>query len=137
MCVCVYVCVCVWGGGGGEGAYLKNRDQIINVRTIRYASSADTQRRVSNVRTIKLELFGTTFNGTGNLSERRRRAWLGGLGACSPPPPRKFLNLKALNRHFQHSRADSCFKKVSKIDYFLRNFDKKSVVISCTVYMFS
>ena len=23
------VCVCVWGGGGG--AYLKNRDQIMNV----------------------------------------------------------------------------------------------------------
>ena len=63
------MCVCVGGGGGGGGegggAYLKNWDQIINVRTIRYASSADTQRRVSNVRTIKLELFGTTFNGTG------------------------------------------------------------------------
>ena len=28
------------------GAYLKNRVQIINVRTIRYASSADTQRSV-------------------------------------------------------------------------------------------
>ena len=34
-----------WGGGG---AYLKNRDQIINIRTIHYASSADIQRRVSN-----------------------------------------------------------------------------------------
>ena len=50
---------------------------------------------------------------------------LGGLRACSP---RKFSNLKALKRHFQHSQADSCVRKVSKIDlYFLLNFDKKSV----------
>ena len=36
MVLCMYrrvariLCVCVWGGGGG-GAYLKNRDQIMNV----------------------------------------------------------------------------------------------------------
>ena len=45
--------------------------------------------------------------------------------------PQKNLNLKALKGHFQHSQADSCVKKVPKIDYFLLNFDKTSVVIIC------
>ena len=67
------------------GAYLKNRDQIINVRTIGHASCADTQRRVFNLWTTKLKLFGTTFNGTGNFSERRRREALGGLGGTPTP----------------------------------------------------
>ena len=58
-------------GEGWVGAHLENRDQIINVRTIRYASSAaDIQRRVSNLQTIKLKLFGATFNGTGKFGER-------------------------------------------------------------------
>ena len=73
------------------------------------------------------------FNGTGNFCERRRREPLGGVGAC---PHRKFSNLKALKRNFQHSQADSCVKKVSKIDcYFLLSFDKKSVAISCIVFL--
>ena len=42
----------------------------------------------------------------------------GGLGACSP---RKFSNLKALKRYFQHSQADSCVKKVPKIDRYFQN----------------
>ena len=50
------------------------------------------------------------------------------LRAC---PSRKILNLKALKGHFQHSQSDSCVKKVPKIDYFLLNFDKTSVVIIC------
>ena len=54
---------------------------------IRYASSEDTLRRVSNPRAIKLKLFGTTFYDTGNFNKRPRREALGGLGACSP---RKF-----------------------------------------------
>ena len=50
-------------------------------------------------------------------------------------PPRKFSNLKALKRNFQHSQADSCVKTVPKSDrYFLLNFDKKSVVISCIIF---
>ena len=64
-----------------------------------------------------------TFNGTGNFCSRLRRKPLGGLGACSP---RKFSNLKAFISHFQHSQADTCVKKVPKIDrYFFLNFDKK------------
>ena len=118
----------IFRGGGGGGAYLKNRDQIINARTIRYASSADTQRRVSNLQTIKLKLFGTTFNGTRQFIERRKREALGWFGGM---PHRRILNLKALKGHFQHSQADSCVKKVPKIDYFLLNFDKTSVVIIC------
>ena len=41
-------------------------------------------------------------------------------GGSGGMPPRKFSNLKALKRHFQHSQANSCAKKVPKIDgYFL------------------
>ena len=54
------------------------------------------------------------------------------VGACSPT---KFSNVKALKRNFQHSQADSCVKKVPEIDrYFLLNFDKKNVVISCNIF---
>ena len=42
--------------------------------------------------------------------------------ACSP---RKFSNLKAQKRRFQHSQADSCVKDVAKIDHcFLPNLGK-------------
>ena len=59
------------------------------------------------------------------------RLW-GGVGAY---PPRKFSDLKALKRHFQHSQADSCVKKVPKMDYYFRlNFDKKSVISSCNIF---
>ena len=34
---------------GEGGAYVKNQDQIFNVGMIRYASSEDTQGRVSNL----------------------------------------------------------------------------------------
>ena len=51
---------------------------------IRYASSEDTLRRVSNPRAIKLKLFGTTFYDTGNFNKRRRREALGGLGHAPP-----------------------------------------------------
>ena len=50
---------------------------------IRYASSEDTLRRLSNPRAIKLKLFGNT----GNFKERRRREALGGSGGMPPPPP--------------------------------------------------
>ena len=111
-----------WGG-----AYLNNRDQIINFGMIRYASSEDTEGRVSNLQSQ----MGTTFNGTGKCYERRRREPLGRSGACSP---RKFSNLKALKRHFQHSQANSCVKKVPKIDRYFLNFDKNCVIISCSIF---
>ena len=110
-----------WGG-----AYLKNRDQKINVWIIRYVTSVDTRRRVSNLRLLNWKRV--TLNGMVNVCERPRREPLGGCGACSP---RKFSNVKALKRNFQRSQADSCVKKVPKIDrYLFLNFDKKSVVIS-------
>ena len=44
------------GGGGRRGcAYLKNRDQLIDVGIIRYATSEDTLGGVLSVRIIKLE----------------------------------------------------------------------------------
>ena len=50
-------------------------------------------------------------------------------------PPRRFSNLKALKRHFQHSQADSCVKMVPKlIVTFFLNFGKRSVVISCIIF---
>ena len=94
---------------------------------IRYASSEDTLRRLSNPRAIKLKLFGTTFYDTGNFNERRRREAIGGSGGKSP---QKILKSESLKRNFQHSQADGCVKKVPKIDYFLLNLAKKSVVIS-------
>ena len=58
-------------GGRGGGAYLKNRDQIINIGMIYigYASSQDTQGSVSNLWFILKTQLGTTFNGTGNFRE--------------------------------------------------------------------
>ena len=47
---------------------------------IRYASSEDTLRRLSNLRAVKLKLFGTIFNDTGNFNERPRREALEGSG---------------------------------------------------------
>ena len=93
---------------------------------IRYASSEDTLRRLSNPRAVKLKLFGTIFYDTGNFNERPRREAIGGSGGM---PTRKFLNLKVLKRNFQHSQADGCVKK-AKIDYLLLNLAKKSVSIS-------
>ena len=47
--------------------------------------------------------------------------------------PQKILKSESLKRNFQHSQADGCVKKVPKIDYFLLNLAKKSVVI---IYIF-
>ena len=66
------------GGGGGRGAYLKEGDQIFNFLMMHYASSEDTQERVSNP---LLTEIGTTFNSTGNFCERRRCEFLEGLGS--------------------------------------------------------
>ena len=80
-------------------------------------------------------LISTTFNGSVNFCERRRREPLwgyGGMGAC---PARKFSNLNALKRDFQHSRADSCVEKVPKIDrYFLLNIFDKRTLSSAVIY---
>ena len=58
-----------------------------------------------------------------------------GSSGVPPPPHRKFSNLKPLKRHFQHFRADSCAKKVPKIDrYFLLNFTKGRCYHSCNVF---
>ena len=51
---------------------------------MRYASSEDTLRRLSNPRAIKLKLFGMTFYDTGNFNERRRRKALGASGGMYP-----------------------------------------------------
>ena len=50
--------------GGGGGAYLNNPNQIINFEMIRYASSEDTEGRVSNLQSQ----MGTTFNDRGNVA---------------------------------------------------------------------
>ena len=57
---------------------------------IRYASSEDTLRRLSNPRAVKLKLFGTIFYDTGIFNERPRREALGGSGGMPPPPPENF-----------------------------------------------
>ena len=96
---------------------------FFNVGMIRYTSSKDTHAEWPTYGQTEI---GTTFNGTGKISEQGRHEPLGGSGGM---PPRKFSNLKALKRHFQHSQANSYVKKVLKIDrYFLLNFDKKSIV---------
>ena len=116
-----------WGGG----AYLKKGEQIFNVVMIRYATVPKTHRE--ECPTLGLTEMGTTFNGTENLCECRRRASKG----VWEHPPRKCSNLKALKRHLQCSQADSCVKMVSKIDhYFLLNFGKKSVVISSIIFSY-
>ena len=61
----------------------------------RYASSEDRADVPINLWTVSQ--MGTTFNGTGNCCERRRRGRLGGSGGM---PPRKFSNLKALKSPF-------------------------------------
>ena len=53
----------------------------------------------------------------------------GARGVWGHAPP-KISNLKVLKRNFQHCQADGCVKKVPKIDYFLLDLAKKSVVIS-------
>ena len=45
--LCVCVCVCVGGGGGGRTS--RTGAQSFNVRMIRYASSENTQGRVTNL----------------------------------------------------------------------------------------
>ena len=92
-----------------------------------YASSEDTLRRLSNLRTVKLKLFGTIFYDTENFNERPRRKALGGSGGM---PPQKILKSESLKMNLQHCQADGCVKKVPKIDYLLLNLAKKSVVIS-------
>ena len=50
-------------------------------------------------------------------------------------PQKIFKSESLINCHFLHSQADSCVNKVPKINrYFLLNFDKKSVVISCNIF---
>ena len=58
---------------------------------IRYASSEDALRRLSNPRAIKLKLFGNT----GNFKERRRHEALGGPEGM-PPPPQEILKSESL-----------------------------------------
>ena len=113
----------------GGGAYLSNRDQIINVGMIRYSRSED---RTECPTYGASRIYGDDFqSGMGKCCERRRREPLGGSGGM---PPRKFLNLKALKRHFQHSQAKGCVRKVPKIDRHFLNIDKNSVVISCNIF---
>ena len=52
---------------------------------IRYATSEDTLRRLSNPRALKLKLFRTIFYDTGNFNERPRREALGRYGGMPPP----------------------------------------------------
>ena len=118
--------------------YVKKRDKIINVGMIHHGSCEDTKAcRVSD---YGLTGIGTTFNDRVNFCERRRREPLGGSGGIlhpptpppppppPPPPSRKFSNLKALKRHFQHSRADDYVEKVLKINrYFLLDFEKRAL----------
>ena len=73
---------------------------------------------------VNSSYWGRPLNGTGNFNERRRREELGGSRGM-PPPPRKFLYLEALKRHFQHSQADGCVKKLPKIVYFFLTFTKR------------
>ena len=64
---------------------------------IRYASSEDTLRRLSNPQAIKLKLFGTTFYDTGNFNESQRREALGGSGGMSA---QKILKSEILKTQF-------------------------------------
>ena len=67
---------------------------------IRYASSEDTLRRLSNPRALKLKLFGTIFYDTGNFNERPRREALGGGGVWGHAPPQKILKSESLKTQF-------------------------------------
>ena len=84
------------------GVYVKNRDQIVNVGMIRHGSCDETR---AECQTYGLTDIATTFNGMVTFASAKGASLFGGLGAC---PLKKFSNLKALKRHFQHSRADSC-----------------------------
>ena len=84
-------------------------------------------------RTYGLIEIGTSFNATGNSCERIRREPVWGSGGMAP---RKFSNLKALKCHLQHSQAESDVKIIPKTDrYFFLNLTKKSVVISCKIFL--
>ena len=65
---------------------------------IRYASSEDTLRRLSNPRAVKLKLFGTIFYDTGSFNELSRREALGGSGGM--PPSQKILKSESLKTKF-------------------------------------
>ena len=68
--------------------------------------------------------MGRTFNSTRKNCEHGRREPLGGSGGM---PRQKIFKSESLKtRHFQHSQADSCVKKVPKIDrYFFLTLTKK------------
>ena len=83
--------------GGVRASITEPNNEIINVEMTRYASSEDRAVGPTNLRTVSQ--MGTTFNGTGNCCERRRRKPLGG-GVGGMPPPRKFSILKALKSPF-------------------------------------
>ena len=72
--------------GGGGGAYINNRDQIINVVMIRYASSEDRAEcpayGVSEMETTFKRVWESVASAEG------ASLW-GGSGACPPPPPIK------------------------------------------------
>ena len=65
---------------------------------IRYATSEDTLRRLSNPRAVKLKLFGTIFYDTGIFNERPRREAPGESGGM--PTPQKLLRSESLNTQF-------------------------------------
>ena len=112
-------------GVGGGGAYLKNRDQIVNVRAIRYASSANTQRRVSNLQTIKFKLFGTTFNDTGKLASAEGARRYGGLGACLL---QKNFKSESLKRIFLRTlRPIAVSKRFLKLIIFFLTLTKRAL----------
>ena len=129
LILCYKLVARIFCGGGGLHNSRINQDQIINVGMIRHASFKGTRAACP---TLILTQIGATFNGRGNFASASN---VSGLGAC---PPRKFsLNLKALiKRLFQRSQADSCAKKVLKTNRYFLNFDKKSIVISCSVTHF-
>ena len=129
----------VWGGRGGGGCV--PREPGPNILMFEWYAMQVPKIHRAEWRTYGVIEIGTSFNATGKTCERRRRDPLGGSGGMppSPPPPHppsgKFSNLKALKCHFQHSRAESCVKKVPKIDrYFLLNLTKKGAVIRCDIF---
>ena len=92
----------------GGGVYLEKGNQIFSVGLIRYENSEDVQGKcvqpTEYLKSGRFLMVQETFaSAEGNASP------------SPPPPPRKFSDLKALKRHFQHSQADSCVKKVPQI----------------------
>ena len=59
-------------------------------------------------------------------------------GAVEECSLRRFSSLDALKRHFHHSQADSCVKKVPKIDRYLAKYDSSYLrrTKTCTVYFY-